>query len=229
MWMLPIIKIVMLKDLINCIYFSVESILIELSRLVNLFVIDCIRSKRGFDTGRYPLLSIISMASIFFIGCKQRSDSDVRNSTSCDRMHFWMILVYLFFSNVRCIKNLTIAVHSLAMYYDCKIFYASDVNMQIDNKDITLSQGWGCCIWCGHGGQQNCPNPRSNETNNNVNPEIFWTQCGCGDTVAIISASYLHFLPKIDMKRVSFFLGTGARVEKMSDIFWFNFLKYFSV
>ena len=72
---------------------------------------------------------------------------------------------------------------------------------------------------CEHGGQQNCPNPRSNETNSNVNPEIFWTQCGCGDTVAIISASYLHFLPKIDMKRVSFFLGTGARVGKMSDIF----------
>ena len=82
---------------------------------------------------------------------------------------------------------------------------------------------------CGHGGQQNCPNPRSNETNNNVNPEIFWTQCGCGDTVAIISASYLHFLPKIDMKRVSFFLGTGARVGKMSEICCFDFLKYFSV
>ena len=103
--MLPIIKIVMLKDLDNCIYFS-ESILFELSRLVNLFVIDCIRSKMGFDTGRYPLLSIISMASIFFIGCKQRSDSDVRNSTSCDRMHFRMTLVYLFFSNVGCIKIL---------------------------------------------------------------------------------------------------------------------------
>ena len=69
------------------------------------------------------------------------------------------------------------------------------------------------------------PIPRSNETNINVNPEIFWTQCGCGDTVAIISASYLHFLPKIDMKRVSFFLGTGARVAKMSDIFCFNFFE----
>ena len=27
------------------------------------------------------------------------------------------------------------------MYYDCKIFYASDVNMQIDNKDMSLSHG----------------------------------------------------------------------------------------
>ena len=77
----------MLKDLINCIYFS-KSILVEVSRLVNLFVIVCIRSKMGFDTGWYPLLSIISMASIFFIGNKQRSDLDVRNSTSCDRIHF---------------------------------------------------------------------------------------------------------------------------------------------
>ena len=72
---------------------------------------------------------------------------------------------------------------------------------------------------CRHGGQQNRPNPTSNKTNNTVNPEIFWTQCGCGDKVAIISASYLHFLPKIDIKRVSFFLGTGARVGKISDIF----------
>ena len=97
MWMLPIIKIVMLKDLINCIYFS-ESILFELSRLVKLFVIDCIRSKMGFDTGWYPLLSIISIAFIFFIGCKQRSDSNVGNSTSCDRMHFRMTLIYFFLS-----------------------------------------------------------------------------------------------------------------------------------
>ena len=67
-------------------------------------------------------------------------------------------------------------------------------------------------------------NPRSNEINNylcefrnNLNPVLLRRHGG-----------YLHFLPKIDIKRVSFFLGTGARVGKMSDFFK-NILKYCSI